>query len=342
MRKPYFTYIIAMLLVFASCNGDKATNGTPHFKTDLLLRTTPVKDQGQSRLCWIYAMLSTIETDRLEQEDSVNLSANYLERMMLMEDAISFYTTRGARHITNGGYAPMALLLMEKYGIVPFDSYNNTDGTNHRSLVRKLEMLATAKANQRAGLESLTNAANDQLDQLIGYLPKSVFMLGAEYTPLEFAHSIYKPGSYKGYTSFTHHPYGEEFAVEVADNRYYSTTLNVRPDSLINIIEDALRHHHAVCWEGDVSEPTYDHSRGVANIAQNKLPITAELRQQEFERFRTTDDHCLSIVGMAHDSKGAKYFIAKNSYGTSRPFAGFVYLSYDYILLKTIAIFTLG
>ena len=45
-----------------------------HFTHEVLNRMTPVKDQGDSETCWIYAMLATIETEHLSWGDSVNLS----------------------------------------------------------------------------------------------------------------------------------------------------------------------------------------------------------------------------------------------------------------------------
>ena len=46
---------------------------------------TPIKDQGKSETCWIYAMLAAIETEHLSWGDSVNLSPYYIEKMMEQE-----------------------------------------------------------------------------------------------------------------------------------------------------------------------------------------------------------------------------------------------------------------
>ena len=56
-----------------------------HFTTDVMNRMTPVKDQGESETCWIYAMLATIETEHLSWGDSVNLSPYYIEKMIEQE-----------------------------------------------------------------------------------------------------------------------------------------------------------------------------------------------------------------------------------------------------------------
>lgn len=40
------------------------------FYRDVMLPTTPMKNQGSSSLCWAYAMLATIETEHLVQGDA--------------------------------------------------------------------------------------------------------------------------------------------------------------------------------------------------------------------------------------------------------------------------------
>ena len=47
----------------------------------------------------------------------------------------------------------------------------------------------------------------------------------------------------------------------------------------------------------------------------------------------------MSIIGLARDTNGTKYFICKNSWGESNPYGGFMYLSHDYVKLKTIALY---
>ena len=47
--------------------------------------------------------------------------------------------------------------------------------------------------------------------------------------------------------------------------------------------------------------------------------VTQEMRQQEFEEFKTTDDHMMHIIGAAHDENGDFYYILKNSWGKDRP-----------------------
>ena len=338
--KQIIAYILVISALF-SC-GKKTQNKTEktEFTNDILLKTTPVKDQGHSRICWIYGMLATIETDRLMLGDSVNLSPAYIERKMLEEQSNDYYLKMGMEKLNAGGVSSMTLKIMEKDGIVPYDSYPNTDNLNHNALLRKIFQADKAAINQAIGLKQMQKNLTSLLDNNLGFLPKNVYMLGAEYTKVEFAHSVYKPGSYISMTSFTHHPFNSTFILEVPDNRYKMPFLNVTINKLVATIYKSISHGHAVCWEGDVSEPGFSFESGKADVKPYES-TSQRHRQQEFEKFLTTDDHVMEIVGIAHDKKGHKYFIAKNSWGTSNPYSGFMYLSEDYIRLKTIAIFCL-
>ena len=78
--------------------------------------------------------------------------------------------------------------------------------------------------------------------------------------------------------------------------------------------------------------------KGVARLPQHHTAVNQTERQKAFERLSTTDQHVMCIVGKAHSLKGKTYYIAKNSWGTNNPYHGFMYLSADYIRLRTIAI----
>ena len=50
------------------------------------------------------------------------------------------------------------------------------------------------------------------------------------------------------------------------------------------------------------------------------------------------DDHCMVLIGIAHDENGKRYYIAKNSWGTGNQYGGLMYLSDQYVMMKTVAI----
>ena len=292
------------------------------------LPTTPVKDQGSSSLCWVYTMLATLETEHIMRGDSVNLSPDYVARMYLSEQAnrrrlLPNKVVQKEAGITTRGMCTMALDLIQTYGLQHYDAYRHKPDMDYNVLCRKLDK---------------GNDAEKLLDKYIGPLPNQVFMLGALYTPLEFAHSVCTDDEYIALTSFTHHPYGQRFPLEVPDNYFHNTFLNVPLDTMMNRIVQSLRAGHPVCWEGDTSEPGFLFGEGYAVLKNEKKKVTAERRQASFEARRTTDDHVMEIVGLAHDQHGRRFFLCKNSWGTANRYHGFMFLSENYVRMKTIAV----
>ncbi len=309
------------------------------FDSVKIVGSTPVKNQGNSELCWAYAMLATMESEHLAKGDSVNLSVAYLTRMLFRDKATEYYLSCGRKSIDMRGVAPMLPHYIYKYGIVPYDSYESRKAVNYRVLCRKVEQVCRKAIGQRSGLRRMHEAVDALLDSELGYLPgKTVHLLGAEYTPVEFAHSVCYPHEYVSFTSFTHYPFGREVVLELPDNKLQDRFRNVPLDELMSLVVHAVRGGHPVCWEGDVSEPAFLHaSDGFVDLPAVAVPVTQSSRQVAFERLQTTDDHAMAIVGMGW-RKGKTYFICRNSWGKEWGRGGFVFLSEDYVRLKTIAV----
>ncbi|MCR4852792.1 MAG: cysteine protease [Prevotella sp.] len=305
-------------------------------KTECMVKITPVKDQGRSDFCWIYAMLATIESEHLLVDDSVNLSAHFLARKLLEEQAERVYLSNGKQKIRTRGLAQDAIDLMMRGGLTHFDAFQAD--ANYRVVARKVEQAARQAVAQRAGLSNMTKDVERLLDDAIHPAQKAVYWLGAEYAPLEFAHSVCMPDEYVALTSFSHHPFGTKFAIEVPDNVCAHDFKNVSLDSLMNMIDGALLTGHPVCWEGDTSEPGFSFEQGFAHLENEDQEVTQQTRQQLFDRLQTTDDHCMEIIGLARNTKGRRYYICKNSWGKDNPFGGLMYLSENYVRAKTLAV----
>ena len=222
-----------------------------HFTHEVLNRMTPIKDQGESEICWAYAMLAAIETEHLSWGDSVNLSPYYIEKMMEKESAAP-----KNKH----GMGVTLIRLIQKYGIVGYDA------------MRTVETPA----------------------------PQLVFMLGAAYTPQEFARSVCAPNEYIALTSTDREPYYKKVDIDQPANWLYDRFYNIPMDTLLTKTEQAVREHHGVCWE--------------------------------------SKEHAMAIVGIAHDDSGEPFFIMKNSWGTEDPYKGLTYLSFEDFRDQTLAI----
>lgn len=327
-----------MLLLLAGChrekNSDEAAQAPP--RTECIVKYTPVKDQGQSSLCWMYAMLATIESEHLMRGDSVNLSPHFVARHMLESQAEQYYLSDGRKPIVMRGVCSQLLDLLMRNGICQFDSYKAQ--VNYNVLSRRVEELCKTAIRRRSGVKWLRKQLENLFDNEIRPDLRYVFLYGVEYSPQQFARSVCREDEYLALTSFTHHPFGEKFVLEVPDNHGRYAFLNLPLDTLIHHIEQALRQGHPVCWEGDTSENLFSFAKGMARLSNDHDLVTQEQRQYEFERFNTTDDHCMEIVGIARTPKGKKYFICKNSWGTDNPYGGLMYMSENYLRAKTVGV----
>lgn len=342
--------VTAILLCAMGCTSPKGRRTPPAqaFTTICRLPATPVKDQGHSSLCWAYAMLATIETEHITRGDSVNLSPAYVARAFLEEQAEAMYLARGRGAITTRGTMPMLVRLIMEHGLVPYDTYRSE--ANMQVVARRTTQQVQQGVKRREGLDRLHRHLTDMLDQTVSPLPRRVYMYRAEYTPQQFATSVCREGEWRALTSFTHQPYHRHVSLQMPDNYYGDLFYNTTLGSLTAIVEQSLLKGHPVCWEGDISEEGFRWQEGVATLPQydgdtdtrpapdTMLGITADERQHEFERYLTTDDHCMAIIGIAKDRHGRRFFICKNSWGTANAHHGYIYMSYNYFRLKTIAV----
>lgn len=325
------------------------TYGTERFTVEVLNGYTPVKNQGRNFLCWAYAMLATIETEHIMRGDSVNLSVKYVARNLLLDNGRRYYLSGGGSPFSMRGMGLTLLNYAGRDGLVAYDAYRDDEDADLEVLCNKVKRIAVKAVNTRAGLGRFGREAAALADETLGTAPRNVYMLGARYTPQEFARSVCAPGEYVALTSFTHHPFYTRFVLEVPDNWEHNEFYNIPLDTLMSVVERAVRRGHGVCWEGDTSESGFSFARGTARLtdgitASGDTPepatdLSAAARQRAFERFETTDDHCMTIVGLARDGAGSLYFIMKNSWGTANPYGGLMYVSADYVRMKTVAVY---
>ncbi len=347
MKRKVMMASIACLLIASCGNRQHSSAPAQPGRTDAslpknvqLISTTPVKDQGKSELCWAYAMLATIESEHIMKGDSIHLSIAYIARMMLQEKAVEYYFSQGKKPVSMRGMASMLIHYIDKYGALPYDSYEDPKNINYQVLCRKVEKLCDGAIAKKEGIKTLKKSLDQLFDQQLGYMPaKQVHMLGAEYTPLEFAHSVCYPKEYVALTSFSHHPYREYFALETPDNLMHDQFLNLPLDELMLHIKKAVEQGHPVCWEGDISEPGFSTpKKNYVDIQPKEYPVTQASRQRAFEQLCTTDDHVMEIIGTFQKHK-RRYYVCRNSWGKQWGNQGMIYLSEDYIKLKTIAVF---
>ena len=275
------------------------------FTHEVMNKYTPIKNQGKDGTCWAYAMLAAIETEHLMRGDSVNLSPYYAVRSSLEEQMMRFYLSMGKTEVHDRGTGHTLLNTLTRKGMVAYDAYHPTGNPQTAVVIRKITHAAQAAIHAKVGLQRYSKIINELLDESFGAKPEQVYMLGAQYTPEEFARSVCANNEYTSYTSFTHHNMGSRYVLEVADNWERDETYNLPLDTLVLRVVNAVKQGHGVCWEGDISEPGFSFRRGIA-ILPSAQQVSQQARQKEYESFKTTDDHCMAIVGLARDGAGKR------------------------------------
>ena len=74
------------------------------------------------------------------------------------------------------------------------------------------------------------------------------------------------------------------------------------------------------------------------NVLPEEIIATQEMRQADYDRKLTTDDHGMHIYGIAQDQNGTKYFMVKNSWGETGKYKGTWYASDAFVRYKTMNI----
>ena len=117
MKKIVFG-LLGLVMIISCGRPQKRQPVKSEFRNDVVIKTTPVLDQGRSPLCWAYAMLATIESEHLMQGDSVHLSVDYMARMLRKNEATSYFVNRNVGKVTMRGMASMGFDLMAMYGML--------------------------------------------------------------------------------------------------------------------------------------------------------------------------------------------------------------------------------
>ena len=337
--------MIAALLA-AGQNAFAGGKGYGGFTDIIRLDCTPVKNQGGSGTCWSFATTSFLESELLRMgKGEFDLSEMFFADRAYIDKAKLYYLYHGKTRFGQGGQAHDVMNVVREYGIVP-DTVFPGKKTNGRfqdnALVKDLEVVVEKDNTGGKNFDaSDTRDLNPVLKKFIGKLPSRFKYNGQTYTAASFRDYLgINPDDYVEITSYTHHPFYKLFALEVPDNWSGDLYYNLPIDELMEVVENSLNTGYTLCWDGDTSEPTFSNRKAEADVPSNEIgKVDQKLRQETFFNRTTTDDHLMHIIGISQGEDGRTYFNTKNSWGpASNDNGGFIYLSEDYVRLKTIAI----
>ena len=358
MKIKNYLYLAILFTSISSYSAQDSKDFSYTFTPRIELTETSVKSQDRTGTCWSYSTSSFLESEAARISGHVvDLSEMATVRYTYPRKASMYVRLQGKHQFSAGSLSHDVINAASGWGLVPQDVYTGLkEGEtvhDHEAMDKALKAAVDTILTKSRGMidPNWMKTIDKILDEHIGAAPTEFMYEGEVYTPETFRDYLgIDPYSYINITSFTHHPFGESFILEIPDNFSRGEFFNVPIDEMLRVVQGALSAGYTVAWDADVSEKGFSFSHGMALLPapgeEGKLwneeiveaVVTQESRQMGFENQTTTDDHLMHITGLASDQSGNKYFIVKNSWGQNNPYGGHQYISMAYFKAKTIAI----
>ncbi len=339
---------LTILLVAVTVNSFSQKH--PDFEIIKQCKTSKIKNQQRAGTCWSYAALSFIESEMLRTTNTeFDLSEIYIVRYAYISKAKYYVQLHGIGNFSQGGQAHDVTNEIVNYGLMTEEAYSGLVGNNKMHDHSKLEKDLKEYLDSIIKLDEIPKDWLDvytkKLDEYLGIIPDYFDYKSNTHTPKDFQNSVlnFNTDDYVELTSYSHHDYYKSFDLEVPDNWSHDYYYNLPIDEFMQVIDNAINNDFSICWDGDVSEENFNHKEGKSelkkgDIKEIKKQGIQEYRQETFNNQTTTDDHLMHLTGIAENKKGEKYYIIKNSWGDSNDFGGYLYMSENFVKLKTVAI----
>ncbi len=378
MKRALLLATLLFSVAGASAQEESESKGY-EFTNTKVIPGTSVKDQYRSGTCWCYSGISMIENEILKNGGGeVDLSEMWVVRQAYFDKAVKYIRLHGNLNFGVGGAFHDVTEAIKSYGIVPQEVYQGLNYGTEKPHFNEIDevLLAFVKAVVKAPNGKLTpvwqDGLNGILDSYFGVMPETFEFEGKEYTPMSYLESLpVDMDDFISISSFTHHPFYEEFVVEVPDNWMWEMSYNLPLEEMMEVIDTAIEKGHSIGWATDVSEKGFSRTKSVAIVPEDDIdnlagteaerwgamsdkekseamyafdgPITEkvisqEMRQEGYDNFETTDDHGMVIEGTAVDQAGNPFYYVKNSWNTVPPYDGYYYFSRPFVEYKTISI----
>ena len=379
MKKLFSVMLLAILSIGTHAEvKDSVNKNKPVFTTIKENKITSIKDQNRSGTCWAYSTLAYFESEILRKTGKTyDLCEAFVANKTYMDRAIQVVRLHGDCQFSQGGSCYDPLYCLQHYGICPEDAMpfpgslygDSLNNFNEFFGVMEPYVAAIAKSTEKKISTQWKVGLQGILDAYLGQCPEIFTYQGKEYTPKSFANSLGLDfNDYVTITSYTHHPFYTQFAVEVQDNWRNPLSYNVPMDEMMRIIDNAINEGYCIAWGGDVSEEGFTRA-GLAYAYDTKkiqsmkgsdaakwlrlerskkaelfdslgctapeITPTQEMRQERYDSWELTDDHGMLIYGIAKDQNGKEYYMVKNSWGEWGDYKGIWYMTKTFIAANT-------
>ncbi|MBQ3767094.1 MAG: aminopeptidase [Bacteroidales bacterium] len=381
MKKVLFALALVAVLptyVLAQNPAPKVSTKDYQFTTVKEIPVTSMKNQNRSGTCWCFSALSFLESEvikakNLKTEAYPDFSEMFVVRHSYHDRAIKYVRLNGFMNMAQGSGFGDVLEVIRNYGLMPQSAYSGMNYGYDLPVQGELDAVlkgyvdAVVKNPNRKLTPVWPKGFDGILDAYLGDLPETFVENGVTYTAASYRDAMgINPDDYVNISSYTHHPFYSQFAIEVEDNWRAGLCYNLPLDEFMAIIDNAVENGYTVLWGGDVSEPGFtrdglavlldteakpttgsDQERWVGKADEKQaepaakglpkeLEVTQETRQRMFDEKTSTDDHGMHLFGTAKDQNGTKYYLIKNSWGVTGAYDGVWYMSENFLKAKTL------
>ena len=215
---------------------------------------TSVKDQHRSGTCWAFSSLGFIEAEILRNTGKTyDLAEAYVIYKTYIDRAIANVRMHGDVSWSQGGSFYDVLYCLKNYGIVP-ESAVTPAGTlygdtlfNHSELEKVAQGYLGAFTGPHANVKKLSpcwqKPFESILEAYLGPMPETFEYEGKTYTPQSFYQSLgIDTDDYVSLTSFNHHDFYTQFAIEIQDNWRWAQSYNLPLDEFMEVIDNAINN----------------------------------------------------------------------------------------------------
>ena len=369
--KRIIALALGATLVLSAAAQSRPTPVKPESYTFTVVKENPItsiKNQNRSGTCWCFSMLSFLESEAIKakgiKDESLypDFSEMYVVRKAYYDRALKFVRLDGKLNFAAGSDFGDVLEVAKAYGLIDQKAYSGLQYGYDLPVQSELDAVlkgyvdAVVKNPNRKLTKVWPQGLEGILDAYMGQVPETFVVNGVTYTPETYRDAQgLNLDDYIGFTSYTHHPFYTQFAMEVADNWRWTPSWNVPLDEFMAIMDYAVKEGYTVAWGGDVSEAGFtrnglgilidtaastsgsDQERWVGK-ADEKPAAEALARQEMYDEKTSTDDHGMHLYGIAKDQNGTKYYMIKNSWGETGAYKGIWYMSEEFAKGKTLNI----
>ena len=223
---------------------------------------TSFKNQNRSSTCWSFSTLGFVESELLRLgKGEYDLSEMFVVHKTMEDRGVNYVRYHGDSSFSPGGSFYDVMYCIKNYGIVPQEVMPGIMYGDTLPVHNELDAVAEGYINAiaKGKLSKLTpvwkNGLTAIYDTYLGECPEKFTYKGKEYTPKSFAESLgLNCDDYVSLTSYTHHPFYTQFAVEVQDNWRNGLSYNLPITELMAVMDNAVKKGYTFAWGSDVSE----------------------------------------------------------------------------------------